>query len=122
VKSIVDKYVNSCKVGIGLKRTNYKVSLVFNALMITEVIIDQHYKLKHPEVSDQVILKLIIQLHNLVLTPSEMKNDFLYFKEEPIFLDYKPYRLVFVMEKNKNYLGVINAFRIQEKQYGISIR
>jgi hypothetical protein len=42
--------------------------------------------------------------------------------EEPIFLDDKPYRLVFVMEKNKNYLGVINAFRIQEKRYGIPIR
>jgi hypothetical protein len=45
------------------------VSLVFNGLRIDEVIIDQHYKLKHPEVSDRVILKLIIQLHNLVLKP-----------------------------------------------------
>jgi hypothetical protein len=98
------------------------VSLVFNGLRIDEVIIDQHYKLKHPEVSDRVILKLIIQLHNLVLKPSELKNEFLYYMEEPIFLDDKPYRLVFVMEKNKNYLGVINAFRIQEKRYGIPIR
>jgi hypothetical protein len=105
-----------------VEKVSYAISISFNGRLFTELIIGQYYKKNHPEMNDELILKLIIQLDNLVAHPADLKDDFLYFKEEPIFLENKPYRLIFVIEKNGKYLGVINAFRIQEKKYGISIR
>lgn len=104
-----------------MKRTTYNISLIFSGAKINEIIIDQHYKINHPEMNDLLIIKLVLQLNNLVFLPTEFNDEFFYFKEEPIFLENKPYRLVLVVEKNKNYLGVINAFRIQEKKYGIPV-
>lgn len=103
-----------------MKRVSYHVFMLFNDHKINEVIIDQHYKLKHPEMSDDLILKLVSKLNGLNLEVNEVNDPFSYFVEEPVMLENKPYRLIVMLEKNQNYLGVINAFRVREKKNGIS--
>lgn len=51
-------------------RTTYKVSMVFNECKIEEVIIDQHYKINHSEMTDYVILGLVKALNGLTLNPT----------------------------------------------------
>lgn len=101
-------------------RTTYNVSMVLNDLEINEVIIDEHYKINHSEMSDFIILSLIKKLNGCSRTPAQVSLYYLYFVEEPIFLNEKPYRLIIVLEKGKQYIGVVNAFRVKEKKYGIS--
>lgn len=96
------------------------MSLVFNGLRIDEVIIDQHYKANHPEMNDYIIMSLIKELDGCSRKPERIDIKYSYFVEEPILLHLKPYRLIMVLEKGKQYLGVINAFRVKEKKYGIS--
>ena len=103
-----------------MKRVVYQVFMQFNGLKISEVVIDQHYKFKHPDMSDDLILKLVSQLNGLSLNCDKTRDDFSYFVEEPVYWENKPYRLVVVLEKNQNYLGVVNAFRVKEKKNGIS--
>ena len=96
--------------------------MYFNRIRINEVIIDQHYKDKHPEMSDEIILKLVLNLNHVIVTPRKLRDQYLYFTEEPIFYENKPHRMILLTEKHKNYIGVINAFRVQEKKHGISIK
>jgi hypothetical protein len=95
--------------------------MLFNGHKINEVIIDQHYKLKHPEMSDDLILKLVNELNRESRLHTHANGNFLYYVEDPIFYNGKPYRLIFLMESGYNYIGVVNAFRVKEKKNGISL-
>lgn len=103
-----------------MKRTIYHVSMEFNSLAINEVVIDQHYKIKHAEMSDDLILKIIKELNGESRVHTKEKDGFYYFVEDPISIEGKPYRLVFLMEKGLSYIGIVNAFRVKEKKNGIS--
>lgn len=92
-------------------RNVYRMTLMFNECLLLKVVIDQHYKESHPEMSDDLILELVKELNGLKLDFEERRGDFFYFKREPLYLRDKPYRLVFVIQLGKDYLGVINAFR-----------
>ena len=97
-----------------MKRTNFDVSLVFNGLRITEVIIDQHYRVNHPDMSDDIILELIKKLHRLNLKPTAIKGEFSYYVVQPLYWNERPYRIIVMLEQRCQYIGVINAFRIKE--------
>lgn len=103
-----------------MQRTSYHICIELNDKIYTELIIDQHYKIKHKDISDDLILRLIMELNTFILTTSDVKNEFTYFTQEPVFLNNKPYRIILVTELNKDYIGVINTFRIKGKKYGIS--
>lgn len=103
-------------------RTKYDLSLRFRDINISEVIIDQHYNQKHFDVSDWIILELLKELNDEHPFIESENDQFKYFVAEPIFHNNKPYRIIFLVEKGFNYIGVINAFRVQEKKYGIPIR
>ena len=100
-----------------LKRAVYNVFMEYNGISIFEVIIDDHYKCKHPEVNDEIILGLISKLHMIKRIPMKVVDAYSYFVEEPIYYESKPYRLIFLIEENKSYIGVVNAFRIKEKKW-----
>ena len=97
-------------------RIKYDLSLRFADVDINEVIIDQYYSYKHYDVSDWIILELIKNLHNRKSSNKTENERFEYYVEEPVFHNDKPYRLILVMEKGFNYIGVINAFRVKEKK------
>ena len=95
-----------------MKRREYDISIVFNEIRITKVIVDPHYELKHAEsISDEVILNLVKMLDGRVLPPDDIKPPFSYFSLDKIALSGKRYKLVWVVEDDQIYIGIINAYR-----------
>ncbi len=95
-----------------MERKSYLVSLVVNNLHIERVVIDQHYKIKHAaSMTDQIILELVCLLNQKRILQESEFNQFKYFTSDPLILKNKPYKLVWLLELNKNYIGVINAYR-----------
>jgi hypothetical protein len=98
-------------------RTEYCLELTLNDRTLTRVIIDQHYKEKHSDsVNDDLILDLVKTLDGKTIPVDNERDGFQYFKAEPVVADKKPFRLVLVMCIFDDYLGVINAFRVQRKK------
>jgi len=101
------------------ERKTYPQSIEFNETLYTSILIDQHYKEKHPDISDELILAML----NLVIHKSkhdpESEADhsgFQYFRIEPIEFQDNPYRLILVTCRGENFLGVVNAFRVEKKK------
>ena len=94
------------------ERKEYPLQIKINHHDIQRVIIDQHYKEKHPEVTDAIILELVQSLNGEDFPVEQQRGDFEYFTAEPVFKDNAPYRLVMVLCIFEDYLGVINAFRV----------
>ena len=94
------------------ERRDYKISITVNSRAVNRVIIDPHYELKHGDsVNDEIILSLIQMLDGKTFTPEVENDGFQYFKTDPLELNGVRYRLIWLLEKNEIYIGVINAFR-----------
>lgn len=95
-----------------MERRIYKIESIFvNGNTYSEVIIDPHYELKHSEhISDEIILTLVQRLNGKRELPTDIKDGFSYYVTM-IDLDDKFYRLVWLIENNAIYIGVVNAFR-----------
>lgn len=98
-------------------RKEYSLQLTINLHQIKRVIIDQHYKIKHPDVTDEIILDLIRTIDGQDYSIEDERGDFQYFTAEPVYKDDSPYRLVMVLCIFEDYLGVINAFRVDRSKY-----
>ncbi len=94
-------------------RFEYKLSITLNQRKLTRVIIDQHYKLKHSELTDELILKLVKSLDYEILPVEDYAHEFEYLVVEPVLYETRPYRLILVLCKEDDYLGVVNAFRVR---------
>ncbi|MBI3555443.1 MAG: hypothetical protein HY074_04170 [Deltaproteobacteria bacterium] len=93
-------------------RRSYSISIMVNDRLISEIIIDPHYEEKHADsITDEVILALVHKLDGKIFDPDDMDEEFQYFKTEPIELDGKNYRLVWLLKENCLFIGVVNAFR-----------
>lgn len=99
------------------KRNEYPLSIKINNRRLSRVTIDQHYRLNHPDVSDDLILKLIQEIDGEIFDIEIEKNGFEYFAVEPVAYSDKPYRLVLLLCVHDDFLGVINAFRVPRKKY-----
>lgn len=74
--------------------------------------IDPHYELKHSDsISDTLILELVKLLDGSDFTPEAVTKGFEYYTTENLVLRGKKYRLVWLLEKDQLYIGVINAYR-----------
>lgn len=94
-----------------MKRREYEIDIVFNGIGIKKVIIDPHFELKHAaSINDQIILALVQKLDGLSIPPEEEKPPYSYFVED-LSLNNKIYRLVWLVEDDQIYIGVINTFR-----------
>ncbi len=98
------------------KRNDYVLSLTINHRTIRRVIIDQHHRENHSEsVDDPLILELVKELDQRVLDVEAERGDYQYFKVDPVFPSDsadRPFRLILVLCIHDDYLGVINAFRV----------
>lgn len=93
-------------------RRSYPISITVHDRRINEVIIAPHYEEKHADsISDEIILELVQKLNGRVFEPDDADEEFQYFKTEPIELDGKNYRLVWLLKENCLFIGVVNAFR-----------
>lgn len=98
-----DKYVS---------RREYDIKIAVNGRAITKVVIDPHYELKHVDsVDDPTILALVEQLDGRDFQPDDIDGPFQYFATDLMELKGKKYKLVWLLENNTLYIGVVNAYR-----------
>ena len=94
------------------ERRDYKIFITVNSKTINRVIIDPHYEIKHGEsVGDEIILSLVQMLDGKTFEPEAERDGFQYFKIDPLDLNGVNYRLIWLLEENEIYIGVVNAFR-----------
>jgi hypothetical protein len=95
-----------------MARREYSISIEFNFKRINKVIIDPHYEEKHVEsITDEIILELVKKLDGLVAIPDDVSPPYTYFTEDKMELNGKLYRLVWLLEDDQIYIGVVNAHR-----------
>ena len=94
-----------------MTRRSYDVDIVVNGRHINEVIIDSHYEKKHPDVTDEIICRLVQTLNGKEFAHEMVKDGFQFYMLDRIPMDGKLYRLVWCMHEELIYIGVINAFR-----------
>jgi hypothetical protein len=95
-----------------MNRTEYRIRLTINGRRIAKVIIDPHYKLKHSgSISDKVILELVQLLSGGSFDPEAEVAGFQYFVSDNLILGQKQFRLIWLLEKDELYIGVVNACR-----------
>ena len=95
-----------------MKRREYGIDILVNRRRITKVIIDTHYEKKHSAtVDDQIILKLVETLDGEVIEPDAEDPPYSYFSHDRIELDGKFYKLIWLLEDDELYVGVVNAYR-----------
>ncbi len=95
-----------------MSRREYGISIVVNFRRITKVIIDPHYEEKHAEsITDDIILKLVQTLNGETVVPDSESPPYSYFVTDQIELDGKFYKLIWLLEDEQIYIGVVNAYR-----------
>lgn len=96
------------------ERTSYPMDLVVNGRQIDEVVIDPHYREKHPDITDALILDLVKGLDGREFQVQERDGEWEFFMldriEHPLGSG-KLYRLVWCLHDSCLFLGVINCFR-----------
>jgi len=76
------------------------------------VIIDPHYEEKHADsVSDEIILELVKTLDGQEIEADDEDPPFTYFTTDKIELNGKSYKLIWLLEDEQIYIGVVNAYR-----------
>ena len=97
------------------KRREYPAKIVMNRQEFLRVIIDPHYQDKHGDsVNDELILKLVNSLNHQEHPVGLVRDGFYFLKIEPVRWLGKPYRLILTFRPGDDFLGVINAFRVED--------
>lgn len=95
-----------------MKRREYDISIVVNRRRISKVIIDPHFEEKHAaSITDEIIIRLVKTLDGAIIDPEDENPPFAYFARDKIELDGKFYKLVWLLEDDQIYIGVVNAYR-----------
>ena len=100
-----------------MSRRTYKIeTIVINELSVHHVVVDDHYMVKHSDhISDELILELVKLLNGIDQQPDKSIRGFSYFVNLLMF-DKKQYRLIWLLEDNQIYIGVINAYRDDRRE------
>ncbi len=93
------------------RRRSYRMQLLVNGRLIEEVVVDPHYETKHPDISDELILKLVTRLDGKEFQPEEGQGEWEFYMLDRISCRGKRYRLVWCLRDASPFLGVINCFR-----------
>jgi len=100
-------------------RKPYAQSIEFNGIVFSSIVIDQHYKEKHPDISDELILGMLeLEIYGRKFDPEDDADvdGFQYFVIDPVEFQGNPYRLILTTCSTEDYLGVVNAFRVEKKK------
>ena len=94
-------------------RSEYPIEIRLNERKLTRIIIDQHYKEKHSEtMNDRLIIVLVKTLDGESFPVETKKGEFEFFTVEPVEWKKKPYRVILMLCVSDDFVGVINAFRV----------
>lgn len=95
-----------------MERRTYDVHLAINGKRIRHVVIDPHYEKKHGRsMNDGLILDLVRLLDGSFFYPEDEEGPFQYFVNDGLDIGGKLYRLVWLLERDRVYVGVVNAHR-----------
>ena len=93
------------------RRAHQIEPITVNGKKVIQVIIDAHYEKNHRAyMSDDLILALVRELDGRLEVPDEKSGRFSYFATL-IEKSGKMYRLVWLLEDDAIYIGVVNAYR-----------
>ena len=62
-------------------------------------------------VTDELILGLVAQLDGGDFSPEAVVDSFEYFTADNLIVNEKKYRLVWLIERDELFIGVVNAYR-----------
>jgi hypothetical protein len=97
-----------------MKRRELKIrTITINGRRISKVILDPHVD-KHKDMTDDVILDLVRELDGAEQRPDDTKVPFEYYVSRIKIYD-KQYRLVWPLEDNQLYIGIVTAFRERKR-------
>ena len=83
-----------------------------NRVTVSKIIIDSHYKKKHANyMTDQLILNLVRSLDGRIEVPEKKDEDGYSYFATLLSYENKQYRLIWLLEDNAIYIGVLNAYR-----------
>lgn len=95
-----------------VKRREYPTRLTINNRQIEKIIIDPHYEEKHfSSVDDETIIALVIQLDGRVIEAEKQAGAYSYFATDKMVFEGKLYKLVWLLEDDAVYVGVVNCYR-----------
>jgi hypothetical protein len=106
-----------------MRRREFAIRIVINGRRIIKVIVDPHYEEKHAEsITDEIILKLVKTLDGEMIMPEVESPPFAYFAQDKIELEGKLYRLIWLLEDDRDYIGIVNAYRRQLWDFPAKLR
>lgn len=85
--------------------------IIVNDIEFWEIVINPECQIKHPDITDELILELAKQLDGKKFWGKRGKDNWEYFEFEPLFHKHKAYRLVWCWDENYSFLGIQNCFR-----------
>jgi hypothetical protein len=95
-----------------MKRREYDIDIAVNGRRMRKLIIDPHYAAKHSRsVNDDLIIKLVHLLNGGVFPVQGRRGPYEYFVTDRLMLGTKAYKLVWLLEDDQIYIGVVNAYR-----------
>jgi hypothetical protein len=99
------------------QQRTYRINpITVNGKKVVQVVIDSHYKKKHSEsMNDLLILKLVSELDGRRELPESKKGPYSYFAT---LIEHrgKQYRLIWLLEDHAIYIGVVNAYRDKRRR------
>ncbi len=101
------------------ERKEYTKTIDFNGTVLTKIVVSQHYKEKHSDITDELILSMLeLKVNGTPVDAEDEANEdgFQYFKIEQLEFQNLYYRLILVTCETEDYLGVVNAFRVEKKK------
>ncbi|MDA9189523.1 hypothetical protein N9O57_00935 [bacterium] len=95
-----------------MERREFDLEIMVNGILIRKVIIDSHYEKNHKDsITDEIILSLVSTLDGQYFEAATYKDSYKYFVTDQMNLKGKSYKLIWLLEDNEIYIGVINAYR-----------
>ncbi len=91
----------------------YELKVYINGIWFHDVLIDSHVTERHGDsIDDQLVFRLVGLLHMKFYKSDDTdENGFEYFVNSELYLDGKPYRMVWLVPPDRSYIGVRTAFR-----------
>ena len=95
-----------------MDRREYDIKITVNGRQVTKVVIDTRYEAKHSKcISDEIIVRLVKLLDGGTYPIQDKNEPFEYYATDGLVLDDKKYKLVWLLENDQIYIGVVNAYR-----------